>query len=497
VDPRERWRRGIGALRRRHRPRPALIDFVREGWPVVEPSAYVHGWHLEEVCAHLEAVSRGECLRLVINVPPGTSKSLITGVFWPTWDWIACPTRRWMFSSYDADLARRDSMRCRELVESDWYQHRWGSIVRVDDDGLRSTMAEWYTTAGGWRYATSVGGKATGRHPDIQVADDPNKPKDVEGGADGTATAVLDGTNRWWSSTMASRAADPAKLARVIIMQRLHERDSTGHVLEHDQGYTHLRLPMEYEAGNPCTTAWGGDRRTEDGELLCPERFDAGAVATLKREMGPHVAAAQLQQRPAPIGGAIFPRDRFQFWRALPEQRMELIQSWDMAFKDSAAGSRVAGHVWGRVGANFYLIDRICEHMGYSASCAAIRRMTERWPKAVRKLVEDKANGPAVVDSMREEIAGLVLVNPEGGKIARAHAVSGLVEAGNVWLPHPELAPWVHDLLHSLVTFPFGRYDDDVDAMTQALLHLHTGGAGRMRGAMAALRADRRGPGAT
>ncbi len=466
--------------------RGGLWTFVQRAWPVIETDPLVPGWHLEEMCTHLEAVSRGECKRLIINVPPGMSKSTIVSVLWPAWDWTLRPGRSWMVATFDDALMRRDALRLRRLVSSDWYQARWGDRVRIaHGDDYRKTQNVFETTAGGRRFSTTTrSDRATGWHADIQVVDDPTKPAETRGDPE-LARAALERTWQWWTGTMASRAKG-SQFARVIIMQRLHELDLVGRILDqdHTREWTVLMLPMCYEPERRCRTPWGGDRRTEPGELLCPARFDAAAVAEKRREMTEQVAAAQLQQRPAPASGNLFRREWFaERWKVLPAD-MLLVQSWDCTFKDSSGADYVAGHVWGFSGGKYYLVDHVHDRMGLPETIRCLEAFARRHPKARAKLVEDKANGPAVEQMLRGKMPGILMVTPEGGKVARANAIAPLVEAHNVVLPDASVHPWSDEVLEELVTFPFSRHDDDVDAMTQALTYLHDRNPARYLDAM-------------
>lgn len=453
--------------------RGGLSAFVAAAWSQVESSPMVWGWHLDEICAHLEAVSRGEIRRLIINEPPGCSKSLITSVFWPTWDWLNRPARKWMFSTFDASLARRDALRCRGLIASQWFQDRWPQLAIGNDPDQQRTMGVYYTTGGGFRFSTSVGGGATGWHSHIQVVDDPTKPKDVQAGGD-VAREALRRTETWWKQTMASRKADPQDFSRVIIMQRLHEDDLAGSCLR-EGGWEHLCLPMRYDETTRCVTSVGGDRRTVPGELLCPARFSEEAVAETERDMGPQVASAQLQQRPAPAKGLIFDRA----WLANEYGPKDLpsnatwVQSWDCAFKDLSTSDYVVGQVWCCVGARFYLVDQVRAHLGFDATRAAIIDMTIKWPQATTFLIEDKANGTAIVETLKKDFSGVIAVNPQGGKVARANAVSPLFAANDVFVPKAEHAPWINAWREEMASFPMARHDDSVDATTQALTYMH------------------------
>lgn len=460
-----------------------LYKFVELAWSEIDSEPFVGGWHLEELCLHLEAVSNGTIDRLLVNVPPGTGKSITVCVFWPVWDWLVNPDRRWMFASFDATLTQRDALRAKELINSDWFQERWGlkadprKLARLGLEPLhvlteskdrQNSASIYWSAGGGLRFSTSVGAKATGWHAHIQVVDDPIKPKDVEGGGK-QARAACERAWSWYTGTMASRKI-PGKFARVVIMQRLHQADLAGKLVKQG-GYVHLKLPMEYNPAKPCVTPIGGDRRTEPGELLHPKRYTREVVDKTKEEMGPRVAAAQLDQEPTPDGGAIFQRAWMnKRWKELPA-RITLIQSWDCAFKDDDTSDYVVGQVWGKRGAEFYLVDEVRGQMDLPTTCQAMKDLSKKWPKAHAKLVEDKANGPAVEQTLRKKVPGIILVTPEGGKVSRANAASVPFEAGNVWLPDEH---WVGDYVEELVTFPMGAHDDRVDATSQALLRFIT-----------------------
>jgi predicted phage terminase large subunit-like protein len=444
-----------------------LKAFLQLAWSLIEPARYVDGWHVDEICAHLEAVTRGEIQRLIINIPPGSMKSLTVCAFWPAWTWTEWPETKWIFASYSAGLSRRDGIRHRSLVESEWFHDRWPGLY-IPRQNTRSAT-DFANNRGGFRFSTSVQGGVTGRHADVQVVDDPTKPMDVMGGRAVTRTQ-LNFVRDWWTGTMPSRLANPKKSARVIIMQRLHEADLAG-VMEATGDYVVLRLPMRFEKKNPSRTIVGGDRRTEDGELLWPQRFPEPVVAQLEKDMGAMVTAAQLQQRPTPASGGIFKREWFlKRWHQLPAG-IRLIQSWDMRFKDDAeSGDWVVGQIWGAKDGEFYLVDQVRARASFEETCKMVQDFTAKWPRALLKLVEDKANGPAVQNTLKKKIRGIVLINPEGGKIARANAVTPILEAGNVWFPAE--APWMGAFVEEATGFPMGVHDDQVDGMTQALLRL-------------------------
>jgi predicted phage terminase large subunit-like protein len=243
-------------------------------------------------------------------------------------------------------------------------------------------------------------------------------------------------------------------------------------------------LPTEFEPARTVTTSIGwADPRKARGELLWADRFGPEEVKDARVRLAARGFSAQHQQNPSQEEGAIFKREKFKHYmndpRRIVDQMDEVIQSWDMAFKDLETSSKVAGHVWGRKGADRFLLDRVCEHLDFVASIAAVEAMTEKWPTAKAKLIEDKANGPAVIASLARKVQGLIPWPPKGqamgSKIARAFAAQPEIEAGNVWLPDPQAHPWVPEFVEYCVAFPGGEYDDDIDAMTQALEKLGKG----------------------
>lgn len=465
-----------------------LYEFVRMSWHCVESAPFDDNWHIELICKHLEAVTRREIKRLIINIPPGCMKSLLVSVFWPVWEWISHPERSWMYASFDASLSRRDAVRAMELIEHPWFRARWPELAI--GYGRKATSAtEYYSNSGGLRFSTSVAGRSTGWHGDTQVVDDPIKPKDTKGGSEATGVKLKEARD-WWTGTMASRQKVPETFARVIVMQRLHEEDLSGVCIASGE-YVLLRLPMEFEVDNACVTKWGRDPRTVEGELLWPSRYSAEKVKELQdsvKGLGAADYAAQYQQRPMPKGGGIFKHSYFvKRYTSIPSD-FQWLQSWDMRFKESTtSGDMVVGGVWAYKNAQFYLVKVYRGRWSFTETIAAMQLAIVEFPQATLKLVEDKANGPAIVNILKTEIDGLVLVDPQGGKEARANAVSPLFEAGNVWLPDESLMElWVDGYIEEMCAFPRGRFDDQVDMTSQALVRLKASALSRFINAMKA-----------
>ena len=441
----------------------SLSAFSRACWPIIEPTTqYKHGWHIEAICEHLEAVTRGEIRNLVINMPPRHMKSMLVCVFWPVWVWTTNPSARWLYSSYAQTLSIRDSLKCRRIVESGWYKSLWPEMRLALDQNQK---ARFENSATGYRVSTSVGGAATGEGGDFIVCDDPHKVGDSD------SQRVREQVLNWWSEEMSTRGNDPKTVAKVIVAQRVHEDDLCGHVIKQG-GYDHLCLAAEFDGHRSSTGLNWKDPRNEEGDLLWENRFGVPELDELKQRLGSYAAAAQLQQRPAPAGGGLFKEEWWNFWTDFPASMDEVLQSWDMSFKGGDTGSFVVCQVWGRVGSHFYLLDQLRKRMSFPETQSAFKEMYARWPNPHAILVEDKANGPAIIDSLKGQIPGIIPVTPDGSKIARASAISALIEAGDVFIPDPNDYPWVIPFRQECGSFPVGPNDDMVDAMSQALERL-------------------------
>jgi predicted phage terminase large subunit-like protein len=487
-------------------------EFVKAAWQYVDPDPLVWNWHMDAICDHLQGVSDGHITNLLINVPPGTSKTQLTSVLWPAFEWAGRPEGRWMFASYDHRLSTQHSVRCRTLIGSPWYQARWP--VQITTDQNQKTYFE--NERKGYRLATSVGSHGLGQHPDRIVIDDP---QDDEGAASDIKRAS---TLEWWRGTISTRGVSRG-VRKVCIMQRLHEEDLAAHLLDTKE-WTHLMLPMRYEPERKCVTFFGGkkfeDPRTEPGELLDKKRFPEDKVASMEAELGPYKTAGQFQQRPQPAGGGIIKKAWFRFWipfgekaedwpkvrdergseffvSAAPERFDQEILSLDCSklreaedLRKKGASDPVSLGAWGRSGPNNYLLDRVNEKLDMFETAEALTKMAAEYPNARGKLIEYAANGPYVMAILRRSMDGLIPVTPEGSKVsrvitaartdkardARALSMEVLFRAGNVLVPHPLLAKakgWdVWEYVAEICGFPNAPHDDDVDMTSQALAFL-------------------------
>lgn len=470
---------------RAERARRKLRVFVEEAWSIVEAVAFVPNWHLDVLCDQLEAVTRGDVKRLLINIPPGTAKSLITSVFWPAWEWATDPTKRFITASYGQDLATRDAVKMRVLVESPWYQAHWPTIFRGD----ANQKTRYENEDGGWRLATSVGGRGTGEHPDRIIIDDPHNVKQAESELE--RQAALD----WFQQTVSTRGIS-RDAAIVVIMQRLHELDLSGMILSGNSAeeWRHICLPMRAEALSaliPTRAARPTVDPRQPGELLWPALFTEAKVTSLERALGSYAAAGQLQQRPAPLEGGLLKRGWIKYYdRAALPRFTSIVLSWDTALKEKAQNDYSVGQAWGIVGADRYLLAR---RKGRWDFVDLIFEMTqlhawavERYPHAgITLLVENAAAGPDAIRTLRRKLTGVIGFKAHGDKVQRAMAAQPVLEAGNIWLPgepsrsgsgpEPGSVPaWAEDVVNEWAAFPNGAHDDDVDAWSQMILHLQS-----------------------
>lgn len=448
----------------------SLAWFVRLLWPVVEPAPLEWGWHMQAVCDALQAVAEGRSRRLVINVPPGFSKSLLTSVFFPAWQWLAKPQTRTLFLSHDGDLATRDSRRMRILILSPEYRRL---MQRARQEWTLSAdqnqKVNFENTARGFRYCGSLTSGITGKRGDGIVIDDPHDAKDTTTGSPEQVRARMEEARTIFTQTLQTRLNDLRAWYIVVIMQRLHEADLAAYCL--GEGYDRLILPMRFDPDR----ADPRDQRTVRGQLLDGRRFPAEVVAALERQLGPRQAAGQLEQRPMPDAGGLFQRAWFgRRFKAAPAG-VPVLLSVDATFRDSATADFVVIQVWGWKGPDRWLLDQRRERMAFTATRQMLTDLAAKWkPSAI--LIEAKANGDALIDDLRRTLSGVVAFEPGArSKYERAQVGSApAAEAGQIWLP--EDAPWVDVFIEEHVIFPLAAHDDCVDACSQAMLWLSTRG---------------------
>ena len=486
----------------------SLRTYVGEAWQHIEPgTTFIPNWHIDAICDHLQAVSDGDIKRLIINIPPRCMKSLTVSVMWPTWDWITRPARKWLFSSYAQSLSTRDSLKCRRLIQSEWYNSRWGDRFQLTRDQYAKIRFE--NSAFGYRIATSVTGMIIGEGGDIVVVDDPHNTLEAE------SELVRNGVLDWWDMAMSTRLNSLKDGAFVIIMQRLHEADLSGHILANELGWDHLMLPMRYEPSHPhaLTSSLGfTDPREDEGELLWPERVGDTELVPLEQKLGAYAASGQLQQRPSPAGGGIFQRQWFRYFADEGDhyklrqdnwmvQRVLKADCWifftvDMALTTKTTSDYSVIQVWAvekiahRVtptekkversvyadylredipnrGGNMMLIDQWRDRAVVPTVENMIRTMMGKW-KPVWVGIEDRHVGSAVIQRFVADGLPIVKLKDAGkDKVTRASMGSVWMENGKVYFPESN-PPWLADLEHELELFDHGDHDDQVDCLSYA-----------------------------
>lgn len=470
-----------------------LRRFVRQAWLILEPrSSFVPNWHIDAICEHLELAFAGEIRRLLINIQPRVAKSTLVSVCAPAWRWTTNPETRFLTASHGRDLALRDAVKSRDLIASAWYQGNWGDVFRLASD--QNEKSRYSNNRTGYRLATSVGSGVTGEGGDVLLLDDPNHADDA------FSAAARERAKNWYGGTWATRLNDQKTGIKIVIQQRIHEADVTGHILEtegrvEDGGeWVHLCLPAEYEPAHPfvcpreITLPSGrkapGDPRVEPGELLWPDHLPAVDLERLKRGMVG--AAGQLQQRPAPAEGAILKR---HWWRFYEPERWPAVTGtvsyWDTTWKAKTTSDFVVGVIVGLAGANRYVLRRYRGRWPLVEAAEQIRAsrawLEERMPRLGHTIyVEATANGPEIVAALRDTVPGIAAARVERDKVARAFAVTPSMEAGQVFLPgranadgtgpDPSSPAWVLELVDECAAFPNAAHDDQVDAITGALI---------------------------
>lgn len=456
--------------------RRSLAHFAQRAWHVLEPAAELKwGWALDAICEHLEAVTDGKIKRLLMNVPPGSMKSLLTGVIWPAWEWgpRGMPEMRFVGTAHEETLAIRDNRKCRDLITSEWYQSLWPIQMAADLNGKR----EFGNTQKGFRQARAFT-SMTGVRGDRVILDDPISADKAN------SPAALDEARLAFTETLPTRVNN-SDSAIVVVMQRLNEKDVSGVIAEMGLPYVHLFIPMRFEPARRCTTAIGWtDPRTKEGELMFPERFPEEDVSALEKVLGSYGTAGQLQQRPAPRGGGIIKESWFRYYTALPRLEFRTIHV-DTAQKTGEENDYSVFQCWGRsTTGEAVLIDQIRgkweapelivqarafwhKHKADPAGGAALRSMN----------VEDKVSGTGLIQTLRREGVAIVPVQRNKDKLSRGYDAAPFIESGNVLLPMD--APYLSDFLAEAAAFPGGAHDDQLDPMFDAIAAVQTAPAAR------------------
>lgn len=455
--------------------RRSIAEYLKLAWRVIEPGmAYVHGWHMDAMAEHLYAVYLGQINRLLINIPPGTSKSTAVSVVFPSWLWGpgGRPSNRIIGASHEQGLAVRDNRKTRNLVSSEWFQELW-PLALLGDQNEKIYFENEET---GFRQACAVT-SMTGRRGDVIVWDDPHSVEDAH------SEAKLEATTRVFKETLPTRLNSPEHSCIIVVKQRLNVKDVSGVILAEDIGYEHLCLPMEFDINRKCRTSIGWqDPRTTEGELLFEGRFPRHVVDRDKKVMGAHAVAGQFQQSPTIAGGNLFKQEWWKYWTALPRIDWRAIYA-DTASKDKEQNDYTVLQCWGKtVNGQACLIDQLrgkwkAPELLVNTRAFWLKHLAQPHLGPLRSLkIEDKSSGTSLIQTLQSvsvlnPIAiPVIAVQRSRDKVSRAHDVLPQIEAGNVFLP--QQASFLSDLIGEASAFPNGEHDDQLDPLIDAIVDM-------------------------
>jgi predicted phage terminase large subunit-like protein len=433
--------------------------FAHRCFLTLNPGAsFMANWHIDAIVEAVEMVRRGVTSRLIVNAPPRSLKSIIISVAFPAFLLGHDPRRRIFTISYSAELAAKHATDFLSIVHSKWYRFAFGQmqIARAADGDV-------YTTRGGYRKSTSVNATLTGLGGDCFIIDDPLK------AADAQSDALRNHLNDWFSGTLVSRLDDKTTGAIIVVMQRVHLNDLTGHLLERSKGWTHLSLPAIAESDEKIPIGFGKSYKRRAGEPLHAERESLQTLERIRAEVGSDIFAAQYQQAPVPSGGAMIRRDWLRYYDKPPERTYpaRVIQSWDTAAKDGAQNDWSVGTTWVMRDKNFYLLDLVRDRFEYPRLRAKATELAKKY-NPLKILIEDASTGTALAQDLRESgVYNVSLVPVDRDKIGRLYVQQAKFEAGLVWFP--KAASFLVALEAELLAFPQSKHDDQVDSISQAL----------------------------
>lgn len=445
----------------------SLAHFIRSAWKILEPGTpYLHNWHIDAIADHLEAVKLGQIRKLIINMPPRNLKSISVTVSFPAWLWLHDPGKRFICASYSDRLSTKHNMDRRTLIQSPWYQRAWATRFKMADDQNQKTIFQ--NDKRGHMFATSIGGSVTGEGADICIVDDPLNPKEA------ASDVEREKVNVWRDQTLASRKNDKKTGVEILVMQRLHEKDLTGHLIgRKDEPDPWVHLCLEGRATKKHTVVFPVSGRTVErdvGDCLHPEREGPAEHAQMLSDLGSAGYQAQIQQDPRPMVGGFFKRSWWKRYGELPMNRTRRVTFADCAEKPGLTNDFTIFATWDQTPSGFYMVDLWQEKVAWPDLERAAKDLYARWkPDAL--VIEDKSAGTQLIQSLRATTTLPVLSFEPGqrSKVVRAAAAQPTVEAGNCFLP--DNSAWVEVFLEQHEKFPNSEHDDIVDTTSMMVEH--------------------------
>lgn len=437
--------------------------FIQEFWSEVIQESPIWNWHIEFIAKKLQEYGLMVKARehkksdLIINVPPGTSKSTICTIMFPVWCWTIDPSMRILTASYSADLSMDHAVKSRDIIQSDKFRRYFPDLkIRID----QNNKSYYKNTFGGERYATSVGGTITGKHAHILIVDDPINPKGAK------SSALLKEANNFMDHTLSSRKVDKAVTPTILIMQRLSESDPTQNMLDKEgKSIEHICLPASDDGSvSPSSAA-----AYYTNGLLDPIRLSQSILNEAKSDLGSYDFAGQYQQRPAPSEGGLIKKDYFEIVDRLP-----MNTSTTNAYIDTAYTAKQENDPSGilsarKIGNILYVIRWDEVRAEFSELCEHIENHLDVYGTAQSRIyVEPKASGKSVVQYLRKQTKLNVIeyTMPEGDKVARTNANQPIMEGQRVKLLK---GSWNARFMDALAMFPNAKHDEAVDCLNMAI----------------------------
>lgn len=489
----------------------SLYEFVKQAWHIVEPGKpFVDGWHIRDLCLHLECVYYGSIRKLLINMPPRMSKSTVISIIFPAWVWVKNASKQILNSSYKDELSRRNVVICRRLITSDWFQFRWGNKFEISID--QNEKHNFHNNHNGYYQSFSTKKGITGFGGDIKICDDPNNSEQRD------SDVILKKTNDWFSTTWSTRYNNIKEVADIVVMQRLSILDVSGHIIENDTSnrWVKLILPMRFDPSRksktiilPGTSKPWEDPRKKQGDLLCPERIGQDELDdvedSLRATRGEYEVSGQMQQLPAPDNSGILKRSKFAVWKKPQPPQIELvISSWDTAIETNDLAAHSAATTWGTFKCDNGTYGVIFLGMWNGrVEFPELIEMAKRLHKDYRDdgqnditpnsayksdimLIEAKASGSPLIQSLHRSGINAVPFKPPNNmdKTGRARYASAFLDSGQIYVPgmppnyttiRPKAASFV-DICSMFPMSPKPEHKDIVDTFSQVIMFLTNNG---------------------
>lgn len=449
----------------------SFFHFVKRAWPEIRAEPFQENWHHKAFCNHLEAAYEGRIRRLIINVPPRSTKTTIISILFPAWVWTKSPEKQFLCLSRSKDVATDSSRDCRQLIKSTWYQRYWGQKVQLlEDQDVKTRFAN---SAGGKRVALPMLSKGQGEDADFTLIDDPNDLDDMW--SEAARTAVQNAYDQKWSS----RHNNPKTGVTIIVQQRVHLDDLTGHTLRKKKAkWEILKIPFKFDPNHRCKTSIGyKDPRKKRGSYYFPARFGKTFYDERVEDFGPAGASAQLEQAPVPQGGGMCPIDKLKRYKVLPdpEKWTKVVQTWDTAQTDQELiNDPWVCITWVQVGNDYYLKEVYRAWHRYPEGRGIVVSLANREKPSVI-VIENKSTGASLLQECPSLCKWSFMPwNPKGSKFERFDREMPAVHAGRVHIP--EVAEWLPTFLNELAQFgPTCKYKDQGDAFSMGLAYFRQG----------------------